>query len=58
MVRLIAADGGDVFKFAGDAMIVLWPEKNEKVSVLIRRAIQCALCKKEEYIFSLFLSPF
>ncbi|CAM9507822.1 unnamed protein product, partial [Phaeothamnion confervicola] len=25
MVRIIASEGGDVFKFAGDAMIVLWP---------------------------------
>ncbi len=25
MLRLIAMDGGDVFKFAGDAIIVLWP---------------------------------
>ncbi|CAN0362830.1 unnamed protein product, partial [Ectocarpus fasciculatus] len=25
MVRIIASEGGDVFKFAGDALIVLWP---------------------------------
>eukprot|EP00937_MAST-01D_sp_MAST-1D-sp2_P001929 g1929.t1 len=27
MVRLISRGGGDVFKYAGDAMIVLWPEQ-------------------------------
>eukprot|EP00903_Cladosiphon_okamuranus_P016576 g15291.t1 len=25
MVKIIASEGGDVFKFAGDALIVLWP---------------------------------
>ncbi|CAM9326058.1 unnamed protein product, partial [Hapterophycus canaliculatus] len=25
MVRIIASEGGDVFKFVGDALIVLWP---------------------------------
>jgi class 3 adenylate cyclase len=41
MVRLIASEGGDVFKFAGDAMIVLWPE-SEDIEVTARRAAQCA----------------
>jgi len=41
MVRLIASEGGDVFKFAGDAMIVLWPESDD-IEVSARRAAQCA----------------
>jgi class 3 adenylate cyclase len=28
MVRIIASEGGDVFKFAGDAMIVVWTPPN------------------------------
>ena len=41
MVRLIASEGGDVFKFAGDAMIVLWPESDD-IQITSRRAAQCA----------------
>ena len=44
MVRLIASDGGDVFKFAGDAMIVLWPESQSgDMETTVRRAAQCAI---------------
>ena len=44
MVRLISRGGGDVFKYAGDAMIVLWPEQGgEDVATQVRRAMQCAL---------------
>ena len=42
MVKAIAAEGGDIFKFAGDAMIVLWPE-GESLETRARHAIQCAL---------------
>jgi class 3 adenylate cyclase len=34
MVRIIAGEGGDIFKFAGDAMIVLWPDVDD---VQVRR---------------------
>lgn len=44
MVRIIASDGGDVFKFAGDAMIVLWPESQSgDMETTVRRAAQCAV---------------
>lgn len=43
MVRIIASEGGDVFKFAGDAMIVLWPRSDESFDVMLRRATQSAL---------------
>ncbi|CAK4200504.1 unnamed protein product [Aphanomyces euteiches] len=44
MLRLISSEGGDVFKFAGDALIVFWPEnKEDTLDVLVRRCIQCAL---------------
>jgi hypothetical protein len=32
MVREIGKSGGDIFKFAGDAMIVVWPPPDEKKS--------------------------
>ena len=41
MCRLIAADGGDVFKFAGDACIVLWPDTDD-MHTRVLRATQCA----------------
>lgn len=41
MCRLIAADGGDVFKFAGDACIVLWPN-TDTMDQRLKRAVQCA----------------
>jgi class 3 adenylate cyclase len=39
MVKIIASEGGDIFKFAGDAMIVLWPDL-DPVQVRCRRAAQ------------------
>ena len=48
--------GGDIIKFVGDAMIVMWPEeklqvgtadddekKSERAKITVRKAIQCAL---------------
>jgi class 3 adenylate cyclase len=39
--------GGDIFKFAGDAMIVLWPppqnNTDEELTTLVRQAIQSAM---------------
>jgi adenylate cyclase 10 len=32
-----------VFKFAGDAILVLWPPSDDDVSVTTRRAAHCAL---------------
>jgi hypothetical protein len=42
-VKAISSQGGDVFKFAGDAIIVLWPPSDEDQVTLTRRACQCAL---------------
>ena len=47
MCRLIASDGGDVFKFAGDACIVLWPDV-EEMKVRVLRAVQCAYAIQNE----------
>ena len=54
MVKNLSKFGGDIIKFVGDAMIVMWPRKSkfnqgdeeqdddEKV-LIIRKAIQCAM---------------
>lgn len=46
MVKLIASEGGDIFKFAGDAMIILWPDV-DALELRARRAAQCALAVQE-----------
>lgn len=44
LLRLVGSAGGDVFKFAGDAMLIFWPEsKEDTMDSLLRRALQCAL---------------
>jgi hypothetical protein len=43
LVRVVASMGGDVFKFAGDALLVLWPESDENLCTKTRRAVQSAL---------------
>ena len=59
MVKNLVKFGGDIIKFVGDAMIVMWPrthwnqedvdtnEHDEKVNV-IRKAIQCAMDIQKE----------
>jgi class 3 adenylate cyclase len=42
LVNIIGKNGGDIFKFAGDAILVIWPE-NKDLRESCRRAIQCAL---------------
>lgn len=42
--ELIYAHGGDIVKFAGDALLVLWPAASEAdLALQTRRAAQCAL---------------
>lgn len=44
MVKIIASMGGDIFKFAGDAMLVLWPDEADMpIEERVQRAGQCAL---------------
>jgi len=44
MAREIQGQGGDIFKYAGDAMIVLWPEdEDDPLENRIRRAAQAAI---------------
>jgi class 3 adenylate cyclase len=49
MVKHLAKFGGDIIKFVGDAMIVMWPrlpnddmrDDHEEKVIIIRKAIQC-----------------
>ena len=45
LIALVEAHGGDVIKFAGDALIALWPSDmaGEELATLCQRASQCAL---------------
>ena len=43
IIRVIGSQGGDIFKFAGDAMIVLWPKTQEPLERVVLRAGQCAM---------------
>ncbi|RHY42169.1 hypothetical protein DYB34_002867 [Aphanomyces astaci] len=45
LLKLISSEGGDVFKFAGDAIIVFWliNPKEDTPETIVRRCIQCAL---------------
>jgi class 3 adenylate cyclase len=47
MLRIISSDGDDVFKFAGDAMIVVWQIGLENIETTTRRAAQCACAIQE-----------
>lgn len=50
LINIISAHGGDVLKFAGDAMLAAWPAEEESIALqgaalqqAVRRAAQCAL---------------
>jgi class 3 adenylate cyclase len=50
LLRIVGKAGGDIFKFAGDAVIVLWPvdlEAGENLAQVAHRAVQCA-CDVQE----------
>ncbi|CAD8172324.1 unnamed protein product [Paramecium pentaurelia] len=54
LVQGIGRSGGDIFKFAGDAMIVIWPPPPEgnnfvqQIETLLKQAIQSALLIQEK----------
>ena len=43
LLRTLSSQGGDVFKFAGDAILVVWPPSEEDLTTRTRRAAQSAL---------------
>lgn len=43
LIKALSGQGGDVFKFAGDAILVVWPPSEEDLTTLTRRAVQAAI---------------
>ncbi len=45
IINIIGANGGDIFKFAGDALMVIWPPDGSKdfLERTCNRACQCAM---------------
>ncbi|HET7088363.1 MAG TPA: adenylate/guanylate cyclase domain-containing protein, partial [Anaerolineae bacterium] len=43
LIERVDAHGGDVVKFAGDALLALWPAVDEPLEAVVRRAAQCGL---------------
>jgi class 3 adenylate cyclase len=49
LISLITSQGGDVIKFAGDALIALWPaHRGETLSLVTLRAAQCGLAAQKQ----------
>merc|ERR1712048_927507 len=56
VARIVATEGGDIFKFAGDAMIIIWPineddtiKQTEEYHVnTMSKAIQCGMNIQKE----------
>ncbi len=43
LIDLVVAHGGDVVKFAGDALLAVWPATDDALSRVTHRAAQCGL---------------
>ena len=44
LINIIGKNGGDIIKFAGDALLVIWPQEKRGDEInSCRRALQCAL---------------
>ncbi|MFB2972384.1 AAA family ATPase [Aerosakkonema sp. BLCC-F183] len=43
LIASIASSGGDVIKFAGDALLAIWPTTDEPLDTVTHRAAQCSL---------------
>ena len=44
IINIIGANGGDIFKFVGDAIMVIWPPDDSPnfLETACKRAVQCA----------------
>jgi class 3 adenylate cyclase/predicted ATPase len=47
LIDLIVDHGGDIVKFAGDAMLAVWPDDEEDAATSALRAAQCGLSAQE-----------
>ena len=44
LINIIGKNGGDIIKFAGDALLVIWPQEKRGDEInSCRRAVQCAI---------------
>ena len=44
LINIIGKNGGDIIKFAGDALLVIWPQEKKGDEInSCRRAVQCAM---------------
>ncbi|MHB8620426.1 MAG: AAA family ATPase, partial [Chloroflexota bacterium] len=43
LIDIVHGHGGEIVKFAGDAVLALWPADVEPLQTAVRRAAQCAL---------------
>ncbi len=48
LIQITTDHGGDIVKFAGDALYALWPATNEDLSTAALRAAQCGLIVQEK----------
>jgi len=48
-ISLLDQYGGELIKFLGDRMFIIWDGKKEELKVTMQRAIQCALKMKAEF---------
>jgi class 3 adenylate cyclase len=50
LIDIVTAHGGDVVKFAGDALLAVWEDAGDTLDNLTRRAAQCALAVQGELL--------
>ncbi|MEG4578097.1 tetratricopeptide repeat protein [Microcoleus sp. MON1_C5] len=48
LIELISDRGGDIIKFAGDAMLAIWPATDESLATATYRAAECSLAILEK----------
>ena len=48
LIELISDRGGDIIKFAGDAMLAIWPATDESLATETYRAAECSLAIVEK----------
>ncbi len=48
LIDLIVDHGGDIVKFAGDALLAVWPADGEDLAASTCRAVQCGLAAQEQ----------
>jgi class 3 adenylate cyclase len=48
LIELISDRGGDIIKFAGDAMLAIWPAADESLTTATYRAAECSLAILEK----------